>query len=168
MIFDQSGSLEGVSRHDYLPFGEELHAGQGGRTTAQGYVGDNVRQKFSLYERDNETELDYAQARYYSSTQGRFTSVDPYDVNLERQYEADYREAKNYSTVTQARELLALPSTNSARSLFAIDSQVLSRSSLLRSGFVPASREYNRLGGGFLIRVQPTLLVPRGGSNLAF
>jgi len=24
MVFDQSGSLSGVSRHDYLPFGEEL------------------------------------------------------------------------------------------------------------------------------------------------
>lgn len=29
------------------------------------------------YERDNESGLDYAQSRYYSSTQGRFTSVDP-------------------------------------------------------------------------------------------
>jgi RHS repeat-associated protein len=28
-------------------------------------------------ERDNETDLDYFLARYYSSTQGRFTSVDP-------------------------------------------------------------------------------------------
>src|SRR6267378_1744009 len=28
-------------------------------------------------ERDNETGLDYFGARYYSSTQGRFTSVDP-------------------------------------------------------------------------------------------
>src|SRR5438309_1179567 len=28
-------------------------------------------------ERDNETGLDYFLARYYSSTQGRFTSVDP-------------------------------------------------------------------------------------------
>lgn len=29
------------------------------------------------YERDNETELDFAQARYYKSSHGRFTSVDP-------------------------------------------------------------------------------------------
>src|SRR5713226_9110382 len=36
MIFDQSGSLANVSRHDYLPFGEELFAGTGGRTAAQG------------------------------------------------------------------------------------------------------------------------------------
>jgi RHS repeat-associated protein len=38
---------------------------------------DGVRQKFTGYERDSETGLDYAKARYYSSTQGRFTGVDP-------------------------------------------------------------------------------------------
>jgi RHS repeat-associated protein len=36
-----------------------------------------VRQKFEQYERDNETGLDYAVARYFVSVQGRFTSVDP-------------------------------------------------------------------------------------------
>jgi len=88
MIFDQSGSLtvldqngnyaSGMTRHDYLPFGEELFAGTGGRTTAQGYsASDGVRQHFTLKERDNETGLDYFLARYYSSTQGRFTSADP-------------------------------------------------------------------------------------------
>jgi RHS repeat-associated protein len=77
MIFDQTGALANVKRHDYLPFGEELFAGTGGRTTAQGYSGDSVRQKFTLKERDNETGLDYFGARYYSSTQGRFTSIDP-------------------------------------------------------------------------------------------
>src|SRR5205807_4794685 len=51
---------------------------QGGRTTAQGYgMHDGVRQQFTSKERDNETGLDYFGARYYSSAQGRFTSVDP-------------------------------------------------------------------------------------------
>src|SRR5947209_9561889 len=77
MVIDHTGSLAGVTRHDYLPFGEELFAGTGGRTTVQGYVGDSVRQKFTGYERDNETGLDYSIARYYSSAQGRFTSPDP-------------------------------------------------------------------------------------------
>jgi RHS repeat-associated protein len=78
MIFDQSGSLANVSRHDYLPFGEELFAGTGGRTTAQGYTAsDGVRQKFTQKERDTETGLDYFGARYFSSIQGRFTSFDP-------------------------------------------------------------------------------------------
>jgi len=78
MIADKTGSLAGVSRHDYLPFGEELYAGSGGRTAGQGYQGnDGIRQQFTQKERDSETGLDYFQARYYSSNQGRFTSVDP-------------------------------------------------------------------------------------------
>src|SRR6185369_8377247 len=78
MIFDQSGSLANVSRHDYMPFGEELFAGSFGRTTALGYTNaDDVRQKFIEKERDNETGLDYFGARYYANIQGRFTSPDP-------------------------------------------------------------------------------------------
>ena len=76
IVLDQTGSLAGVKHHDYLPFGEELFAGTGGRTAAMGYTGDGIRQQFTLKERDNETGLDYFLARYYSSTQGRFTSAD--------------------------------------------------------------------------------------------
>ena len=76
MVFDESGSLSGVSRHDYLPFGEGLFAG--GRTPQQGYTVDSVRQKFTGYEADGESGLNFAQARYQSPAQGRFTSVDPY------------------------------------------------------------------------------------------
>lgn len=71
------------SRHDYMPFGEEVYGGIGGRTAAQGYLmsSDGVRQQFTGYERDTaagiEPALDYAQARYLSSRHGRFTSVDP-------------------------------------------------------------------------------------------
>lgn len=36
-----------------------------------------MRQQFTGQQRDSETSLDYFNARYYSSTQGRFTSVDP-------------------------------------------------------------------------------------------
>jgi len=68
-------------RHDYLPFGEELFAGVGTRATDQGYATspqqDRQRKQFEQYERDNETGLDFAQARYHASIQGRFTSVDP-------------------------------------------------------------------------------------------
>jgi len=65
-----------MARHDYLPFGEEVPTGYGGRSTGQGYVSDDVKQKFTSKERDNETSLDYFGARYYASTQGRFTSPD--------------------------------------------------------------------------------------------
>jgi RHS repeat-associated protein len=66
------------ARHDYLPFGEEVGANVGGRTTGQGYVGSNLRKRWAQLERDNETGLDYAQARYYASGQGRFTSPDDF------------------------------------------------------------------------------------------
>jgi len=62
-----------------MPFGEELGAGVGGRTSGIGFPGsfDGVRQKFTSQERDTETGLDYFGARYLVSTQGRFTSTDP-------------------------------------------------------------------------------------------
>jgi RHS repeat-associated protein len=78
IVADQTGSLAGIRRHDYLPFGEEVGAGVGGRTTAQGYSQlDGNRKKWAQLERDDETGLDYAINRYYSPMQGRFTSVDP-------------------------------------------------------------------------------------------
>jgi RHS repeat-associated protein len=77
MVFDKTGSLANVKRHDYLPFGEELNAGTGSRSTALGFTGDAIRQKFTSKERDNESGLDYFEARYYGSAYGRFTSPDP-------------------------------------------------------------------------------------------
>ncbi len=76
MVVDRSGSLAGVRRHDFLPFGEELSAGVGIRSASLGYGGDSTRQKFTSKERDSETGLDYFGARYFSSAQGRFTSPD--------------------------------------------------------------------------------------------
>jgi RHS repeat-associated protein len=66
------------ARYDYLPFGEELGSGIGQRTVAMGYsAADSTKQKFTQKERDSESGLDYFGTRYYSSAQGRFTSVDP-------------------------------------------------------------------------------------------
>jgi RHS repeat-associated protein len=64
-----------TARHDYLPFGEEI-IGLGQRSTELGYNADNVKQKYTSKERDDETSFDYFGARYYSSSLGRFTSVD--------------------------------------------------------------------------------------------
>src|SRR5262249_26963127 len=67
-----------VTRHDYLPFGDELPAGIGNRTSGLGYVTtDDTTQRFTSKERDTESSLDYFGARYYSSSQGRFTGPDP-------------------------------------------------------------------------------------------
>ncbi|MGE0175314.1 MAG: hypothetical protein AB7T49_21200, partial [Oligoflexales bacterium] len=76
------GSLASVTRHDYLPFGEEQIAGirVNGGAGQHGYEPppDGVRQKFGSKERDTETGLDwFGPGRYFASVQGRFTSVDP-------------------------------------------------------------------------------------------
>jgi RHS repeat-associated protein len=81
VVTDSNGAV--ISRHDYLPFGEEIQISQavtiGGRTTTQGYGGtDDTRQRFTSKERDNESGLDYFEARYFSSMQGRFTSPDEF------------------------------------------------------------------------------------------
>src|SRR5205085_12465788 len=61
----------------------ELYTGAGGRTSQQGYSQvDSVRQKFTAYEHDAETNLEFAHARYYSSSCGRFTSPDPFSGSM--------------------------------------------------------------------------------------
>lgn len=66
------------SRHDYMPFGEEVAAGLGNRGQVAGFsTDDGVRQYFTGYERDTESGLDFAQNRYLAARLGRFTSVDP-------------------------------------------------------------------------------------------
>ena len=71
---DANGAV--IARHDYHPFGEEID-GVGGRTTGLNYGDDSVRKQFTAYERDTETDLDFARNRYYNSNQGRFTTTDP-------------------------------------------------------------------------------------------
>jgi RHS repeat-associated protein len=64
---DANGQV--ISRHDYQPYGEEI--------LRANYGNDSVRQKFTGYLKDDETELDFAEARMYSNKLGRFTTVDP-------------------------------------------------------------------------------------------
>jgi RHS repeat-associated protein len=68
-----------ISRHDYLPFGEEIQPDTFGRARNVGYGnGDTTPQRFTAKERDPENNLDYFGARYYSGAQGRFTSPDEF------------------------------------------------------------------------------------------
>lgn len=53
---------------DYFPYGQEVNSSPG--SCPQSY-------KFTGYERDTETGLDYAFARYYNPRLARFMSVDP-------------------------------------------------------------------------------------------
>jgi len=57
-----------ISRRDFKPFGEEI--------SRTGYGADVVRKKFTGYEKDDESSLNFAQARYQNSNVGRFTSPD--------------------------------------------------------------------------------------------
>jgi RHS repeat-associated protein len=66
---------QSTAYHDYLPFGEEIPSGAGGRGILYGET-DDPRQKFTGKERDAETGLDWFGTRYLSSAQGRFTSPD--------------------------------------------------------------------------------------------
>lgn len=43
-------------------------------------TGTGVRQLFTGKERDQETNLDYFEARYFGAAQGRFTSADPFNI----------------------------------------------------------------------------------------
>lgn len=76
VIVDALGQV--VSRRDFMPFGEEVDVDGTYRTTAQGYgEPDIVRQRFTGYQKDDETGLDFAEARMYQNLHGRFTAVDP-------------------------------------------------------------------------------------------
>ncbi len=72
-----------VSRSDYLPYGEEI-VGFGNRSSTDKYVSDDVRQGFTGYIKDDETGLDFAEARMYKKQLGRFNSVDPIIMKKER------------------------------------------------------------------------------------
>lgn len=78
VVTDATGQV--TSRRDFMPFGEELGAGVGSRTQAlkYSYLGsDKIRQRFTGYEKDDETGLDFAEARMYQNKHGRFTAPDP-------------------------------------------------------------------------------------------
>jgi len=78
MLTDANGSSN-VRRYDYQPFGADIPAGSGGRTTAMGYLAaaDTLGEKFTGQFRDSESALDWFNVRHMSGAQGRFQSVDP-------------------------------------------------------------------------------------------
>jgi RHS repeat-associated protein len=65
LVLDSSGNM--TSRQAHLPYGEEI-----------GSSGATEKHRFTSYERDSETGLDYAINRSYSSSVGRFSQADPY------------------------------------------------------------------------------------------
>src|SRR6185312_13810647 len=81
MVTDPNANV--VTRHDYLPFGPEILAGQAGRGSQWG-ASSPVNQKFTGQIRDQETNLDYFGARYLSAAQGRWTSPDRINLTSAR------------------------------------------------------------------------------------
>jgi len=68
VITGKTGNV--IARRDFMPFGEEIYAGVGSRSTSQNYSSagiDNVRKRFTGYEKDQETELDFAENRMYQT-----------------------------------------------------------------------------------------------------
>jgi RHS repeat-associated protein len=111
ILADQTGSLAGIKRRDYLPFGEEILAGVGHRATTNGYATTQAttpRQQFTGKERDSETGLDYFEARYYGAVYGRFTSPDEFTGGPDELYDFADVAADNptfYAEFTQPQSL---------------------------------------------------------------
>jgi RHS repeat-associated protein len=83
---DKNGIV--TARHDYQPFGEEIQRAS--------YGSDEVRKQFTSYERDEETELDYAINRQYSSCLGRFTQTDSYNIIFEKEKGENDQEKQDF------------------------------------------------------------------------
>lgn len=74
VITDQNGNV--TTRSDYTAFGEQVVSAE--RAIGLGYdYQSETRKGYTGYEKDTESGLEFAQARYYNTSHGRFTSVDP-------------------------------------------------------------------------------------------
>jgi len=73
VITDAVGNI--IARKDFGAFGDETFTTQ--RTETLGYKPENIRQDYTGYQKDDESGLEFAQARYYNTAHGRFTSTDP-------------------------------------------------------------------------------------------
>jgi RHS repeat-associated protein len=73
IITDNVGKV--IARKDFNAFGDETSSAQ--RTDTLGYKPEEIRQDYTGYQKDDESGLEFAQARYYNNKHGRFTSVDP-------------------------------------------------------------------------------------------
>jgi RHS repeat-associated protein len=54
-----------------------------GNYSIPGSSADELRKGYTGYEKDSESGLDFAEARYYNATHGRYTSVDPLTASVE-------------------------------------------------------------------------------------
>ncbi len=82
LVTDQSANI--VSRHDFLPFGEEIPAGYAGRWSQFG-ASDKINQRFTGQDRETENvvPVDYFNARNFTGVLGRFNSPDPGNIGAD-------------------------------------------------------------------------------------
>jgi RHS repeat-associated protein len=69
IVTNENGAVTG--RKDFGPFGDGTVTAQ--RTADLVYTPPDIRQDFTGYQQDEESQLEYAQARYFNPTHGRFT-----------------------------------------------------------------------------------------------
>lgn len=77
-ITDENGAV--TNRKDFTAFGETVTSSERvGGSNGNGYDDPQavIRQDYTGYQKDDESGLEFAQARYYNTGHGRFTSVDP-------------------------------------------------------------------------------------------
>jgi len=94
-------------RRDFFPYGENIPAdtSHGGRNQVENYGAGtynstvDVRRQFTGQERDQETGLDYFQARNYSAVLGRFLSVDPQSAGADANRRQSWNATHMFSAV---------------------------------------------------------------------
>jgi RHS repeat-associated protein len=95
---DKNGGV--ISRKDFTTFGEEVTSTERvSGTNGNGYNAPEVRQDYTGYQKDEESGLEFAQARYYNTKHGRFTSVDPLTASAETKNPQTFN---RYSYVTNS------------------------------------------------------------------
>ena len=85
VVMNATGANGGiVSRHDYLPFGEDVPGSVGLRASTPGYgQADGVRHRYAGMEQDEATEMSHTLWRKFDSLSARWTSPDPYGGSME-------------------------------------------------------------------------------------
>lgn len=162
ILTDENGAT--ISRRDFHPFGEEIASAD--RISQLGYQADDVRQKFTSYERDSETELDFAQARMYHNKLGRFTSVDPIIITPYRLFTPQGLSLYNYTLNNPLKFL-----DPSGRELqFKNEDEAKSRREIIRNGLPKEQRgavDYKvKEDGTVILTVDPEAAEKAGEESL--
>jgi RHS repeat-associated protein len=138
------GTPSASSRSDYLPFGQEIPTTWNGRTDDQPDPSQTI--KFTGKERDAETGLDFFEARYMSSAQGRFMSPD-WSAKIEP---VPYAKLDN----PQSLNLYSYVGNNPLRNIDADGHACSGALGNTGSGFCTRATEYGKIDANTAVRSQ--------------